>query len=75
MNEQIVETARKNPPHKVPWMLRVIPEMRVLEQPNLELITNLHQFPNIGLPEQTYQRIQERVTETLEMLREKGYCN
>ena len=69
----VIKVAISNPPHKTPFMLEVIPKMRVLEQPKLELITNLTQFPNIGIPDQLYEVIQDRMSQTLEMLAGKGY--
>lgn len=70
----IVETAKNNPPHKTPYMLKIIDEMRILQQPTIEKITSLNVFPNIGLKEDVYDAILKRVHETVEMLRrEQGY--
>lgn len=67
------EIALKNPPHKTPWMLSLIPLMQRIEQPNLEIITDLNNLPNVGLPDQIYLQIQRRMCDTLEMLKTKGY--
>jgi len=67
--DTIVEVAGENNPHKTPWMLEIIPEMRKLQQPNLSLITNLERFPKIGVPNETYDIIADRIQETLKMLR------
>jgi hypothetical protein len=71
--DKVIEVAKKNPPHKTPYMLEVIPIMKKLIQPKLELITELNSFPNIGLEENTYKKIQERIIETINMLGGKGY--
>jgi len=72
--EEIMEVAKKNPPHKAPWMLKLVPQMQKLEQPKLELITSLHDFPNIGLPGDIFDLIGSRTRETIEMLNfERGY--
>lgn len=72
--ESVIEIAKKNPPHKTPWMLKIIPQMRALQQPNLEQITSLQGFPNIGIKEEVYNAIIARVNETIITLKEKqGY--
>jgi hypothetical protein len=72
--ESIIEIAKKNPAHKILWMLRVIPQMSRLCQPNLLEICSLNEFPNIGINTETYNRIITRTNETLQMLRnEHGY--
>ena len=72
--EEIMEVAKKNPPHKAPWMLKLVPQMQKLEQPKLGLITSLHDFPNIGLPGDIFDLIGSRTRETIEMLNfERGY--
>ena len=72
--EEIIEVAKKNPPHKAPWMLKLVPQMQKLEQPKLELITSLHDFPNIGLPEYIYDLIVGRTRDTIKLLNsERGY--
>ena len=72
--EGVIEIAKNNPPHKMPWLLKVIPEMRRLKQPSLGQITALNGFPNIGLKEIVYEAIAKRTYEAVEMLRnEHGY--
>jgi hypothetical protein len=72
--EGVIEVAKKNPPHKTPWMLKIIPEMRALRQPNLDQITSLNGFPNIGLKDIVYDSIVKRTREAIETLRrEQGY--
>lgn len=75
--EKIIEIAKdnsKNTPHKSLWMLRVIPEIRKLIQPDLKSIVTLIGFPNIGLKPRVYDSIAQRTTEAVELLRrERGY--
>lgn len=71
--EQIPEVIKKNPIHKIAWFRIMIPQMQGIIQPNLELITNVHDFPNIGMREDLYDRLKERMQETTEMLEERGY--
>jgi len=73
--EGVIEIAKKNPPHRRPWMLIVLPQMRELEQPKLEQITSLDNFPNIGLKDSVYDSIERRTREAVETLRrEQGYA-
>ena len=72
--------ARKNPPHKIKWMVDTIHAMRAwieyskkMERPKIERITSLEDFPNIGVNPITYNRTKKRTSETIEMLRTKGY--
>ena len=72
--EGVIEVAKNNPLHKTPWMLRIIPEMRALQQPNLEQIVSLNGFPNVGLKDVVYDSIVKRTQEAVETLRrEQGY--
>lgn len=71
--EGVIEVAKNNPPHKTPWMLEIIPEMRAIEQPKLELITSLHNFPNIGLTNKKYEAIVQRTNEAVSELKKKHY--
>jgi hypothetical protein len=72
--DHVIKIAKKNPPHKTPWMLKMIPKMRASPQPKLELIASLNDFPNIGLDKNIYDTIVKRTHETVEMLRnEHGY--
>lgn len=49
-------------------VLKMLPGMRELKQPETQRIVSLVDFPNIGLPPEVYQRIQERMAQTLQML-------
>lgn len=72
--DQIIEIIRQNPPHKIPWLLDILPKMRLLNQPNINAITRLDNFPNIGLSKGTYLLIVEKTHEAVELLRERyGY--
>jgi hypothetical protein len=51
----------------------VMGEMKLLAQPEVGLIDSLHSFPNIGLPEPMYNRMVEKVGETVLILRERNY--
>jgi len=69
-----IEISEKILPHKIPYILKIIPKMKALKQPSLEQITSLNGFPNIGLKEEVYYSIAKRTNETVEMLRkEHGY--
>jgi len=69
---EVVEITNKNPPHKVPWMLQVIPVMKDLPAPGIDVIT-LDYIPNLGLPDDIYYRILHRVAQVKEMLAYRGY--
>ncbi|MBI5065368.1 hypothetical protein HZA97_03955 [Candidatus Woesearchaeota archaeon] len=71
--EEILELIRNNPIHKVAWFNLVIPEMKGIIQPNLELITNVREFPNIGIREDLYEKLKQRMQETVQMLEGRGY--
>lgn len=65
----------KSKPHQVKWIEEMLREMQLIEQPNLTLIKKspIICFPNIGLPDQTYNRIVLATEDVMEMLKEKGY--
>jgi hypothetical protein len=67
--DSVVEVTKGNPPHKVQWMLDVIPEMKKLKQPEIHEIISLEGIPNIGVEKQTYDIIIARLDETLALLR------
>ncbi|MCR4284551.1 MAG: hypothetical protein NUV97_00720 [archaeon] len=69
--KEIEEIARKNPPHQTSWMLEVLPEMELLRQPNLEQITSLGDFPNIGIRRDLHDHFVIRTREAVETLKEK----
>ena len=72
--DSIIEIAKTNPPHKTPWMLKIIPEMRELQRPNLERIASIHNLTNIGLKQKVYLQIAKRASEVIETLKfEHGY--
>jgi len=56
-------------PHKRYWVREIKPRMQALEQPRLELIASINDIPNIGVPEEMYHKIVDRMNETIEMLR------
>jgi hypothetical protein len=58
-------------PHKIPFIKELLPQMRSLKQPDLEQITSLHEFPNIGLNESVYDAIANRTNEVVETLRKE----
>src|SRR3989338_8348677 len=39
----------KNPPHKCPWLREISAEIQKIEYPNLQQITQLNNFPNLGI--------------------------
>jgi len=71
--DEILKIIESNSIHKVPWFKLVIPKMKTLVQPDLTIITDLNNIPNIGMNEQLYEILKERVQDTLAMLKSKGY--
>jgi hypothetical protein len=65
----------KSQAHTVPWIMDLIPVMREIPQPNLELITSLDNIPNLGVSAETYDIINERLQETLKMLKQEQNYN
>jgi len=63
--EQIRQIALKNPPHKQPWLLKIIPEMEKISQPQTDLISDLENLPNIGLTREVYEKIVGLTNSTL----------
>ena len=47
--------------------------MENIKQPDLESIVSIKRFPNIGIKNKTYFKIKNRLYETINMLKEKGY--
>ncbi|MFA6594297.1 MAG: hypothetical protein WCT16_03505 [Candidatus Buchananbacteria bacterium] len=68
----VIEVALSNPPHKTPWMLDVIPRMRVIPRPEIELIQSLVVIPNIGINTRTFNAITSRTQEVVTQLKELG---
>ena len=71
--KEIVPIIKTGSPHKNKWMWMVYSQMETISCPRLDLIQSLDNYPNIGIPEEVYQKIIEKVQETLVMLKEKGY--
>ncbi len=61
--------AEKEDIHKWPSLDLMLPRMAALPEPRLDLITSLHDFPNIGVHPNIYLKMQERVAETLQLFR------
>jgi len=72
--EEVSRRFNTFPEHKRKWAGRIIPKIRALPQPKLELITNLNDFPKIdGISDDIYDAIVERTRSAVKMLRERGY--
>jgi hypothetical protein len=70
----IIEVIKSNKTYKHKWFWMVYLQMKELEEPKTDLIEELEDFPNIGLPKATYERIVERTREAVRDLRGKnGY--
>lgn len=71
---QIVDIIKKNKRHKHKWFWMVYSQMKRTPDPRLERIVDLHNFPNIGLPDEVYDGVVSRTQETLIMLKgDHGY--
>lgn len=55
----------KNPESKNIAAKEIIPKMRKLERPRLEFIDDIFNFPNIGIREDIYQRMNDRIDESV----------
>lgn len=72
--DAIIDVAKKNPPHKIPWLLKVIAEMRAIKQPNFGQTITLNGFMNIGIRKSIFDAIITRTHEVIETLnREQGF--
>ena len=47
--------------------------MRKIPKPNLDLVQNIYDFPNIGISNEMYKKTQERIKEALNDFRTRGY--
>ncbi len=70
---RINEIIEQNSEHKRHWLMHVQAEIQRIEQPNLQLILDLQNFPNVGINQDTYDVLCGRVSDTLKMLEEHGY--
>ena len=70
---QINEIIEQNPEHKIPWLRQIHTEIQRIEQPELQMITNLQNFSNIGINAGAYGTICGRISDTIKMLEEHGY--
>lgn len=65
--QQVIEVSRKNPLHKVPWMLDMIPHMQRVVDPDLRVLS-LDQVPNIGLSAAIHAEIVQHLKDTMRHL-------
>ncbi len=65
---EILKIIEKSHPRQIEAVKIIIPEMWKLEQPNLEKIIVLSEFPNIGLSDEAYEEIVLRTQEASKML-------
>jgi len=72
--EDVKKIFDNNPDHKIPWTKIIVPRMAAQPQPDLERITSINSFPNIGVPELIYEKIVFRAAETISMLQQRGYA-
>lgn len=59
--------------HKQPWLERILPRMQELPAPNLDVITSLRKFPNVGVPVIVHRAMDRRITDALHELFTLGY--
>lgn len=72
--QSIIEIAKKNPPHKVQWMLKAVREMSIMRQPNLKRVNPSSEFLNIGLDHIVYDAILDITNDAVKNLKaEHGY--
>lgn len=72
-SKEIDAIIEKNREHKRHWLSETHTEVQRVECPNLQLITDLHNFPNIGINQDTYDILRARVYDTKKMVRDYGY--
>ncbi len=72
--KEVKQILDNNPVHKIPWTKIIVPRMAIQPQPDLEKITRIENFPNIGVPELIYEKIVYRAAETISMLQQRGYA-
>jgi hypothetical protein len=70
---QIDEIIEQNPEHKRSWLKQIHTEIQRIEEPNLQQIRELRDFPNIGINPDSYDTLRARVNDTIKMLKEHGY--
>ena len=59
----------KNPYHKVGPAKMIVPKMKEIERPKLKLIKNVFDFPNIGVRDDIYLKMKDRIEEGVDNLR------
>jgi hypothetical protein len=70
---EILRIVSKFPKHKAEPCQELIQAMRRIAPPELGLIQNLTDFPNIGLDPRVYYQIQNRMNEAVARIRKEGY--
>lgn len=72
--EQMIPMIKKNEPERAKWFWMVYSQMKGMLLPDIQSITSLQDFPNIGIPKSTYEISREHTLEAVLMLRkERGY--
>jgi len=70
---QVESICYKNPPHKIPYLLKMLPLMRQIPEPNIEIIDDLNDVPNIDIPTLIHKTIQNRIFEMKLDFKKYGY--
>jgi hypothetical protein len=72
-SKEIDSIIEKNPEHKRPWLREMHDKIQKIESPNLHTITELENFPNVGISSNTYDILRSKLRNRLEMLHNDGY--
>ncbi|MFH1064577.1 MAG: hypothetical protein V1729_05830 [Candidatus Woesearchaeota archaeon] len=74
--EQLVEIIKKNDPKRAGQMWPIYSLMKKLPSPDVDQIISIHEFPNVGIPEDIYAKTVELTRAAVIMLKkEQGYLD
>lgn len=59
---EVGEIIKKNPPHKIPWLITMWKTFKEMPEPDLSCVT-LDDLPNIGIHQHMHRKIQGRLME------------
>src|SRR3989344_2426158 len=60
-------------PKQIDYMVWALNQMRQVRRPDLQSVTSLISFPNIGIPRDLYHKTINRTRETIDAATQKGY--
>jgi len=65
---EIQKIVVKEPNHKTPYILRLLPEFKKIKEPDIYLINSLQNIPNIGISKEMHEALVEKIQRLIKVL-------